>query len=248
MSATTLLAFAGVALLCVAKPGPTMLLALRSGARHGWRAALPGMAGALASDVLRMVAAAAGLSALLAASAWAFAGVKWLGVAYLAWLGLQLWRGSAAPACRWPPPARPARRRSFLQSFLVAVSSPKGYLFFAALLLQFVDPAQAPLAQYGLLALVFTGLDLAAPGAYAAAGERALRCLGGPSAGRWLDRTCGTALPLLAAGLALLRRTAGSARAPGPAPPQQAAARRTRACGAEQTRPGAARMLEAACR
>ena len=97
MSSATLLAFTGVALLCVATPGPTTLLALSNGSRFGLRAALPGMAGAVASDFLLMAAAAAGLSTLLAASASAFAVVKWLGVAYLAYLGGRLLQAPAAP-------------------------------------------------------------------------------------------------------------------------------------------------------
>jgi len=62
VSSATLLAFAGVALLCVATPGPTTLLALSNGSRFGLRAALLGMAGAVASDLLLMATAAAGLS------------------------------------------------------------------------------------------------------------------------------------------------------------------------------------------
>ena len=96
MSSAALLAFAGVALLCVATPGPTTLLALSNGSRFGLRAALPGMAGAVASDLLLMAAATAGLSTLLAASASAFAVVKWVGVAYLAYLGVRLLQKSAA--------------------------------------------------------------------------------------------------------------------------------------------------------
>ena len=82
--------FGAVALLCIATPGPTTLLALSNGSRFGLRAALPGMAGAVASDLLLMAAATAGLSTLLAASASAFAVVKWVGVAYLAYLGVRL--------------------------------------------------------------------------------------------------------------------------------------------------------------
>lgn len=208
MLSTTLVVFAGVALLCIATPGPTMLLALSNGSRFGVRAALPGMVGAAASDFVLIAAAAAGLGALLAASAAAFAVVKWLGVIYLAHLGVRLLLARAAPAqqAEDAPREPPAARALFLRSFLVAATNPKGYLFFAALLPQFIDPVQPQAPQYALLALIFGALDFAAMAAYAAAGERAVRFFGAASARAWIDRGCGALLLLLAAVLALLRR------------------------------------------
>ncbi len=210
MSSTTLVVFAGVALLCVATPGPTMMLALSNGSRYGVRAAMPGMAGAVASDFVLIGAAAAGLGALLAASAAAFAVVKWLGVIYLAYLGVRLLLASAAAPLQASDAAsqRPAARALFLRSFLVAATNPKGYLFFAALLPQFIDSTQPQAQQYALLALIFGALDFAAMAAYAAAGERAVRLFGAASARAWLDRGCGATLLLLASVLALLRRPA----------------------------------------
>ena len=213
MSSATLLAFAGVALLCVATPGPTTLLALSNGSRFGLRGALPGMAGAVASDFLLMAAAAAGLSSLLAASATAFAVVKWAGVAYLAYLGVRLLRTRADAS---PPHAAaaldgmPAASAQFVRCFLVAASNPKAYLFFAALLPQFIDPAQPPAVQYAVLALIFGSLDLVTMVAFAAAGARATRLFQTPSTGTWIDRACGATLLLLATALALLRRPAAA--------------------------------------
>src|SRR6185295_9657910 len=92
MHATTLLAFSLVALIAIATPGPTVLLALANGSRFGLRRSLPGMAGAVASDVVLVGAVALGLGALLAASEFWFSVLKWAGAAYLAWLGLRLLR------------------------------------------------------------------------------------------------------------------------------------------------------------
>lgn len=213
MLSTTLAVFAGVALLCIATPGPTMLLALSNGSRFGVRAALPGVAGAVASDFVLIAATAAGLGALLAASATVFAVVKWLGVLYLAYLGLRLLLARTAAPLQADDAARerPAARALFLRSFLVAATNPKGYLFFAALLPQSIDPAQPQVQQYTLLALIFAALDVVMMGVYAGAGERVVRRLGAASARAWIDRGCGAMLLLLAGVLALLRRPLAAA-------------------------------------
>ena len=92
MSEVTLLAFAIVAFIGIATPGPTVLLALTNGSRYGLRRALPGMAGAMISDFVLIGAVALGLGALLAASEFWFSVVKWLGAGYLTFLGLMLLR------------------------------------------------------------------------------------------------------------------------------------------------------------
>jgi threonine/homoserine/homoserine lactone efflux protein len=94
-----LLIFAVVAFIGIATPGPTVLLALTNGSRFGVRASLPGMAGAVLSDFVLIPAVALGLGALLAASEFWFSVVKWVGVAYLAYLGMHapLHRHSRGP-------------------------------------------------------------------------------------------------------------------------------------------------------
>ena len=89
MSLFSLIAFTTVTLIAVATPGPTVLLALANGSRFGVRRALFGMAGAVLSDIVLVGAVSLGLGALLAASEIAFTIVKWVGVAYLAFLGMR---------------------------------------------------------------------------------------------------------------------------------------------------------------
>jgi threonine/homoserine/homoserine lactone efflux protein len=84
----TLLIFAIVAFIGIATPGPTVLLALTNGSRYGIRASVDGMIGAVLSDFVLVSAVALGLGALLAASEFWFSAVKWVGVAYLAYLGM----------------------------------------------------------------------------------------------------------------------------------------------------------------
>ena len=203
----TLLIFALVAFVPIATPGPTVLLSLTNGSRFGLRAALPGMAGAVLSDFILVGAAALGLGALLAASEFWFSVVKWVGVAYLAYLGVRLLRSKGTLAIPNGTAADivPSARSVFSRSFLVAVTNPKGYLFVSAFLPQFVDPAQAQAPQYLALAVVFAAVDFVVMFGYAAAGAQALRVLRANGL-LWLDRVCGGTLLALAGSLALYRR------------------------------------------
>lgn len=200
--------FALVAFVAIVTPGPTVLLALSNGSRFGARAALVGIAGAVASDVVLVAAAALGLGALLAASELWFSVVKWIGVAYLAWLGLRMLgsRGSVTVDADGAATAtRPSARTLFRRSFTVAVTNPKGYLFVSAFLPQFID-AHAPLVpQYLSLGVVFCAIDFAVMLGYALLGSQAMRFLRQRGA-IWLDRVCGGALLALAGSLAFLRR------------------------------------------
>lgn len=202
----TLLVFAAVAFVAIATPGPTVLLALGNGSRHGLRASFAGMAGAVVSDFLLVGAVALGLGALLAASEFWFSVLKWVGVVYLAWLGLRLLRskGTLELSDIEGGEAKSARKL-FMRSFLVAVTNPKGYLFVSAFLPQFIDPAAPQLPQYVALAIVFAGMDFCVMFAYAAAGARAVRLLRARGV-LWLDRICGGMLLALAGSLAFYRR------------------------------------------
>ena len=205
----TLLAFSVIAFIGIATPGPTVLLALTNGSRYGVRGSVPGMAGAVLSDFVLISAVAVGLGALLAASEFLFSVVKWVGVVYLAYLGIRLLRSKGALAI--PIEAgisqQTSSRAVFLRSFLVAVTNPKGYLFFSAFLPQFVNSAEPQLPQYAMLAVTFAAIDLAVMLAYVLAGAQAIRFLRAKGV-LWLDRLCGGALLALAGSLALYRRHA----------------------------------------
>lgn len=203
---TPLLLFSSFALVTVATPGPTTLLALNQGARQGVQAALPGVAGAMLSDAVLIAAVAAGLGRLLATSATAFELLRWTGVAYLAWMGWRLLRTPNAAGHSDVAQAMPeAAGTVFRRSFTVAITNPKGYLFFSALLPSFIDPAAPLLPQYALLATVFAGIDGAVLLAYAAAGAAGRR-FDAARALRHLDRASGLALLALAGAMALWKR------------------------------------------
>lgn len=208
MTSATLIAFAAVAFISTATPGPTVLLALSNGSKFGVKRALPGMAGAIVSDFVLIGAAALGLGALLAASEFWFSVVKWVGVAYLAWLGVAMLRskGTLGTALREDDAAAtPRGGRLFARSFLVAATNPKGYLFFSAFLPQFVVTGEPQLPQYAMLAVIFATIDFVVMLGYAALGVQAVKTMRS-SAAQWLDRLCGGVLLLLAGTMAFYRR------------------------------------------
>ena len=208
MHLTTLLAFAAVSFIGIATPGPTVLLALTNGSRFGVRRALPGMVGAVLSDAVLISAVAIGLGALLAASEFWFSALKWVGAAYLAFLGIMMLRSKGTIDSALQASASQSRGTTFsigLKSFMVAVTNPKGYLFFSAFLPQFIDPSAPQMQQYVVLGAIFAALDFTIMFGYAMFGSQAVRVLRSEGA-KWLERACGGALLALAGSLALYRR------------------------------------------
>lgn len=209
MTTATLLLFILASAVAIVTPGPTTLLALSNGSRHGVRAAGWGMAGAVLADLILVGAVASGLGVVLAASEVAFQLIKWVGAAYLAYLGWKMLRSDAALVL--PSAAagadRPVGLALGLRSFMVALTNPKALLFMSAFLPQFIDP-QAPLAtQYAIVACVLATINILTMLVYATLGAQLVRAFQG-SGLRWLNRVCGSLMIGLAGTLALYRRGA----------------------------------------
>lgn len=152
MTVETWLAFALASLIAVMIPGPVVVFILGRSLSGGWRAALPTVGGVALGDSVALIASLAGLGALLAASATAFAIAKWLGAAYLIWLGVKLWRAPVGETVALPA------RSAFRDAFLVTVLNPKSIAFFVAFVPQFLDPARPFLPQAALALVTFVGL------------------------------------------------------------------------------------------
>ena len=147
-----LLLFVIAGLLLNVTPGPDMLYIVGRGTAQGWKAGAVAALGIGAGVFVHIAAAALGISALIAASAAAFTVLKWIGAAYLIYVGLSLLRGAGHAASG--PALRPATWRTiFAQGFLTNALNPKVALFFLALLPQFVEPGAANTA----LAFLFLG-------------------------------------------------------------------------------------------
>ena len=190
-------------------PGPDSLFIMARSATQGWRAGVVACWGIGAGTLVHVLAAALGLSALLATSATAFAVVKVIGAAYLVWIGIGMLRarGEATQAVDAAP--RVLRYRDiFRQGFLTNVLNPKVALFFLAFVPQFIAPdaASKPLA-FVVLGAIFDingMLWCHALALFTAFASRRLNV--GAAVGRWLNRTMGAVFVALGARLALASR------------------------------------------
>jgi threonine/homoserine/homoserine lactone efflux protein len=193
--------FLTAALLVNLTPGPDMLFVAGSSAVHGRRAGVLAALGVGAGCLLHVALAAVGLSALLAASATAFAVVKWVGAAYLVWVGVSMLRARArtdAPAADRPAGAALAQSASrvFWQGAWTNALNPKVALFFLAFLPQFIVPG-APQQALSFLALglVFTVGGVVVNIVVALLAHRVRQGLAGRDSsarfGLWLQRAAG---------------------------------------------------------
>jgi homoserine/homoserine lactone efflux protein len=185
------LAFALVAVLVSLLPGPAVIAVVSTALRRGFRASLATNAGVLVGDAVFVVAAACGLGAVLVASHGVFVAIKWLGICYLAYLGVRalLDRGDAFAV----EPSAP-RRGAFRLGLATQLANPKVILFFGALLPQFVDPAAPAAPQFALLGATFIASDLLVFAGYGALAHRARLLLKNPRARRITSRLTGVAM------------------------------------------------------
>ena len=201
-SAATILAFAGASILLLLIPGPAVLYIVNRSVSDGREAGLAAVAGLTLGNLAHALAAAAGLSAVLATSAAAFTTVKYLGAAYLIYVGVRtLLR---PPQVINPDQPGVSAKRAFTQGIVVNVLNPKVALFFLSFLPQFIHPENGrPALQALVLGLVFVGIGFFTDGTYslAASSLRTVLLRGKtlPFVQRWVAGTVFIGLGLVAA-------------------------------------------------
>ena len=200
-------AFAAASALLLVIPGPTVLLVVSYAMGRGWRVAAPMAAGVALGDLTAMTLSMLGVGALLAGSAALFTAVKWIGAAYLAWLGVKLWRAGGSTAATARTDAG-SPMRMLGHAWLVTVLNPKSILFFVAFVPQFLDPAKPFAGQAAVMVATFVALAFANAFGYAVLGARAGGLVRSPRAMRIVNRGGGTALIGAGAAAALLHRSA----------------------------------------
>jgi len=174
-----MIGFIATALVVLLLPGPGVMYVVARSASQGFRAGLASAVGLSAGALVHVLAAAAGLSAILLASATAFTVVKLMGAAYLCYLGLQMLL-SGRPSADIATTARLPLRRLVYDGVIVSVFNPKIAVFFLAFLPQFVAPGGGSIAQQILiLGLVYSGLALLTDSAYAFLASNVRQWLGG---------------------------------------------------------------------
>ncbi|MBU6494189.1 MAG: LysE family translocator [Burkholderiales bacterium] len=160
--------------LISATPGPNMLLVMTHGARHGLRPSVATMAGCMSALLLMMSISAAGLGAVLKTWPVVFDTLRYVGAAYLVYLGFKSWRAPVSKPVdeATETPVKATRRSLFKSGFLVASSNPKAILFAAAFLPQFIDPAAPKLPQFAILLATFAVIEVSWYAVYATSGLR----------------------------------------------------------------------------
>lgn len=170
-------------------PGPNGLLALTHGALHGRRKALYTIAGGALGFVVLIALSMFGIGALLQASLAWLTVLKWLGGAYLVWLGIQVWRAPPIAIETAASADEVSGGPLFRQGLLAAITNPKAILFFAAFLPQFIDPAASLVPQFVVMAATFTATEIATEVFIASVAQRISAWLA--RVGRAFNRACG---------------------------------------------------------
>lgn len=165
---STLLLFAAAAIVLLVIPGPAVIFIVTRSVAQGRKAGLVSVLGVHTGSIVHVVAATAGLSALLAASATAFSVVRYAGAGYLIFLGLQRLLRRHGDDKNTVAVATTAPARLYTQGIIVNVLNPKTAIFFLAFLPQFVNPARGPVAiQMAVLGGCFILLGLLSDSTYA---------------------------------------------------------------------------------
>jgi len=202
--------FVGAALMLLLIPGPAVLYIVARSAEQGRMAGFVSDLGIHSATLVHIVAAAIGLSALLASSALAFGAVKYAGAAYLIWLGLRKIFGSANGTEPEAELRRYSHGRLFRDGFIVNLLNPKTALFFFAFLPQFADVSRGHIAtQIAFLGLLFAVLGLITDGCYALLASAVGAYLKGSAGYRRFERYVSGALLV---GLGVTAAVAGEQR------------------------------------
>ena len=204
------LAFAAASTALLLIPGPTVLLVLAYAIGQGRRTAVPTALGVATGDLIAMSASLAGLGALVLASATLFTALKWIGAAYLIWLGFKMIRG--AKMCAFDLEKTEdsiAPKAAFFNAAAVTALNPKSIVFFIAFVPQFLNPDAPLLGQSAILIATFVGLAGINALAYAFLADRMRQAIRRQNVIAWMTRIGGGALIAMGVATAMARRATG---------------------------------------
>ncbi|CAI8242337.1 MAG: Homoserine/homoserine lactone efflux protein [Marinobacterium sp. xm-d-530] len=197
------LALLGAAIMISLSPGAGFATAVSFGLSNGVRGAAPAVFGLICGYGTQMLIVSLGLGALIATSPIVFNVIKYLGAAYLIWLGVQVIRSHAELELHNVEPLR--IRERFIRAFLVNISNPKGMVFLLALVPQFLNPTEPQAPQLWMIGLTLVLVDWIVMTGYSGIAARLRTFVQNPKGRAWLNRASGSALIL--AGLVLSTAT-----------------------------------------
>lgn len=182
-------------------PGPNSLLVLTHGAIHGSRKTLFTIVGGIVGFVAIIALCMFGIGTLIKSSILWLTLLKWVGGAYLVWLGIQVWRSPAIAVEVCVEHTKAKGLLLFRQGFLSAATNPKCLLFFSAFLSQFIDPQRSLLPQFAVVAVTYAATEFLAEYAMASAANKVRPWLA--RIGRRFNRVCGGVFVAIGAALPL---------------------------------------------
>ena len=209
MQLATWLAFFAASWAISISPGPGAIASMSAGLNHGFRYGYVTIFGLVLGIWTQLLIVGVGLGALISTSATAFTVVKWLGVAYLVWLGIAQWRAPARPMVTLSDTGVVVSQRALiLKAWMINVVNPKGTVFLLAVVPQFINLAQPLLPQYLIIGATLAFTDMVVMSGYTALASRVLGALKEPSHIRAMNRTFGSLFVLAGSLLALFKRSA----------------------------------------
>jgi len=207
MALSTWLAFFAASWAISISPGPGAIASMSAGLNHGFRYGYVIIFGLVLGIWSQLLIVGVGLGALIAASNTAFNVVKWLGVAYLIWLGIAQWRAPARPLVAVSDNGEKVSQRTLiLKAWMVNVVNPKGTVFLLAVVPQFMNLAQPLWPQYLVIGATLAFTDMVVMAGYTALAARVLGALKQPSHMRAMNRTLGSLFVVAGSLLAFFKR------------------------------------------
>lgn len=199
------LTFTAATFVVLVIPGPTILLVLSYALTQGKRVAVGMALGVALGDFIAMTASLLGLGALVLASSTLFMALKWIGAAYLVYLGVKLLRAGPAQIDLTDPDPKPVRA-IFTHAAVVTATNPKSIAFFVAFVPQFIRPDTALAPQFAVLIATFVGLGTLNALAYALLADKLRSKIRKPAVLTWMNRAGGSVLIAMGALTASLSR------------------------------------------
>lgn len=201
------LAFCAASVALVLIPGPSVLMTMSYALSHGRKVALATVAGVALGSFLAMTASLAGLGALVLASSTLFTILKWVGAAYLVYMGVKLFRTAGTVKLATTSQKTPVSAGGvFLNATMVTTLNPKSIIFFIAFVPQFVETSLPLFPQFAILIVTFVTIAALDVLMYALLADKLRQQITKPSVMAWMSRISGSALIAMGVGTAVFKR------------------------------------------